>query len=552
MFLVLGGAVALLTATGLDGQPRDARTQTPAAPESTSLTGRVTVAGAGQPSPVRRARVTAQSEGSAAFYTTDTDTTGEFRFDALPAGTYRVRVEKAGFVPAQPPGREFARPPAIQLRSGRPARHDIAMQRASALEGRLLNDAGEPLANLFVTAARLTFTEYGRRSATVRQVRTDDLGRFRIHTLPPGEYLVHAAPDPLAALPVSAPGERPSGFALTYYPGTPRLEEAQRFTLGPGQDITDCDFRLTAVPLVAVTGRVVDAAGRKPASFSFRMQRVGFPPGEVRGFSIPPDNNFQFRGVPPGDYWLMGSSSPADGGEIEFALMRLTVSGGAVREQVLTTSRGAALSGRVEVDGASAPLPAGLQVVAHQTEYELPVPGGTSAAAPVPVSADGTFALGSVFGPRLLRLNGLPGEWAVQTISLDGADTTDTPVDFRATEKPRPLRIVVVSKTPGIAGAVTNARGQAASSARVVAFTEDSRRWGLHSRWIKSVEAGADGRYSLAGLLPGRYFIVAVDHLDDGAWEDPDVLGRLQALATPVVLSGQAAVTMALRVRDWR
>jgi protocatechuate 3,4-dioxygenase beta subunit len=542
-FIVLGGIVALLSAA----VPAD---QSPAAAGAPLLTGRVTVAGPGQPAPLRRARVTAQAEGAPSVFTTDTDTTGEFRFDVLPAGAYRVRAEKAGFVPV---GRTVAPPPRIDLKPGRPARLDIAMQRASAVEGRLLNEDGEPVANILVTAARLTFTQYGRRPAQVRQVRTDDLGRFRLHTLPPGDYIVHAAPDPLAAPePSPAPGERPQGLSLTFYPGTPRLEEAQRVTLGPGQELTDCDFRLGAVPMVAVLGRVVDSGGRKPEAFSFRMQRVGSPPGQVRGFMVPPDNFFQFRAVPPGDYWLMASSASA-GGELEFAIVRLSVTGDPIQEQVLTTSRGAALAGRIEIDGGgSQAMPAGLQVVAHQTEFELPVVTGSSAEAPVPVGADGTFAMTGVFGPRLIRLSRSPGDWAIRSIWLDGVEITDTPTDFRATDKPRALRIVVVPRTRGISGTVTTARNQPAGSARVVAFTEDSRRWGIHSRWIRSVEAGADGGYSLAGLLPGRYFLVAVDSLDDGAWEDPDVLGRLQALASPVVLGGPATGPLALRVREWR
>jgi protocatechuate 3,4-dioxygenase beta subunit len=551
---VLGGAVALLMATGSVDRALSVRDQTPVAAGSTSLTGRVTVAGPGQPTPVRRARVTAQAENSGAIFTTDTDTTGEFRFGELPPGAYRVRAEKAGFVPAEPPGRAFARPAAIDVKSGRPSRLDIAMQRASAVEGRLLNDNGEPLANIFVTAARLTFTQYGRRPTQVRQVRTDDLGRFRLHTLPPGEYIVQAAPDPLAPVgPPPAPGERPQGLAMTYYPGTPRLEEAQRVTLGPGQELSDCDFRLTTVPTVAVLGRIVDSAGKKPSSFSFRLQRVGSPPGELRGFSIPPDNFFQFRAVPPGDYWLMGSSSAPAGGDTEFALVRLNVTGDPLREQVLTTSRGAALAGRIEIDGGGPrAMPTGLQVVAHQTEFELPVATGSSAATPVPVGADGTFSMSSVFGPRLIRLIRSPADWAVKSVWLDDLEITDTATDFRATDKPRTLRIVVVAGTPAISGTVTNARNQPAGYARVVAFTDNSRRWGIHSRWIKGVEAGADGLYSVAGLLPGRYFVVAVSYLDDGAWEDPDVLGRLQALASPVVVGGQAASPIALKVREWR
>ena len=90
---VLGGAVALFMATGSVDRASSVRDQTQAAAGSTSLTGRVTVTGPGQPAPVRRARVTAQAENSGTIFTTDTDTTGEFRFGELPPGAYRVHAE---------------------------------------------------------------------------------------------------------------------------------------------------------------------------------------------------------------------------------------------------------------------------------------------------------------------------------------------------------------------------------------------------------------------------------------------------------------------------
>ena len=57
------------------------------------------------------------------------------------------------------------------------------------------------------------------------------------------------------------------------------------------------------------------------------------------------------------------------------------------------------------------------------------------------------------------------------------------------------------------------------------------------------------GRYEIAGLLPGKYFVVAVEDMDDGAWNDPDVLLRLEATAAPLTVTEGQRVTLALKLK---
>ena len=193
--------------------PRD-RPTTPAAgvPTGTGvIVGRMTVTSPNGPQPVRRATVTLESGAFRAPLVTDTDTEGRFRFDALPAATFRLRGEKAGFVPiVADPRRAFEPAPEFELRAGQSLTRDLPMQPGAAIEGRILKDNGDPAANIVVSAVRMAYDVTGRRPAAVRQARTDDLGRFRVHTLPAGEYQVEAAPDPVALLgQVQPAGPRP-------------------------------------------------------------------------------------------------------------------------------------------------------------------------------------------------------------------------------------------------------------------------------------------------------------------------------------------------------
>src|SRR5262245_26549724 len=88
-----------LAAQGPPPQPqRDRPTATPMPTGTASIAGRVVIQQNGQPAPVRRARVTLESPILPRVVRVDTDVDGRFQFSDLPASSYRVIVEKAGFV----------------------------------------------------------------------------------------------------------------------------------------------------------------------------------------------------------------------------------------------------------------------------------------------------------------------------------------------------------------------------------------------------------------------------------------------------------------------
>jgi hypothetical protein len=198
-------------------------------------------------------------------------------------------------------------------------------------------------------------------------------------------------------------------------------------------------------------------------------------------------------------------------------------------------------------------LPPSLQIAALETDYEFPAPAPgaavNSATPPAAVGSDGTFRFPTVAGSRIIRLARAADEWALKGVWLGDAEVTDSGLRFGPGDPPRYVRIVITKATGAVGGAVASAGAQPAAGARVVVFPQDARRWGARSRFIRTVETTASGRYGIGGLLPGKYLAAAVDLLDDGAWEDPDVLGRLQSRATAFAITGQERVTLDLRIK---
>jgi hypothetical protein len=184
----------------------------------------------------------------------------------------------------------------------------------------------------------------------------------------------------------------------------------------------------------------------------------------------------------------------------------------------------------------------------HDAELEMPSPPGAPRRATV-VATDGRFSEKGVFGPRVVRVEGLPPRWAVQAVLVDRQNMTDEPFDFRAANTPRNVRIVLTDATGTVQGVVRDSRGQPAR-ARVVIFTRDERQWAATSRFLSSVRTAPDGRFAMSGLLPGEYAVAAVGALADDGWRDPGFLRRIGPQATSVSVGARATMELSLARRD--
>jgi hypothetical protein len=397
-----------------------------------------------------------------------------------------------------------------------------------------------------VSAVRFRPAPIGPGRIVIREARTDDLGRYRLHSLAAGDYFVEATPDPRRGDEGAfATGERPAGVARTFFPGAAQVHEARRVTLSRGQEAAGIDFIVLRVPVARLGGRVVDSTG-KPVPASLRLRPVAGLPLSIGG-SISPDARFQFPSVPPGEYWLMASHVPAAGRVTEFAAIRVSVAGQDQMDLSLTLAPGAVVLGRVESDGGPLPQLRGAQV--ETVPLDLDYPPARRPPPPVPVvGADGTFRINGIAGRHLLRLSSLPEGWALKGVSLEGTDITDIGADFVAGQRPTAVTMMLTDRTAALAGSVTDG-GRPLSTYQVVVFSEDERQWGESSRFVKVASPRADGTFNVVGLLPGKYLVAAVVVLDDGAWQDPEMLRRLRSGATAVTVAGEGTITMTLQVQ---
>jgi len=501
---------------------------------TSSVVGRVLNASTGVP--VRQAAVVAvrnvedDPTGGGAF-TAITDDEGRYQLDRLAAGNWQVTASKGGYVTWQfGQRRPFEVPPPLTLTRGQRLTADIPLTRSSAIAGRVHDEFGEPLAGLQVRAYRARMEQgYRRLEAVGAADRTDDTGAFRVYGLPPGAYYVAAS---LRVAPADSPVE--TTYAPTYFPGTGDLAEAQRITLELG-DEGGATFPLLPVRRVRVSGVVLNSSGAPADAFlslDSEAAELGVPFG-VAGVTRS-DGTFTLPDVPPGRYRL--SASLRGDGRDESAFVPVTIDADDVTGTTLLTGRPATLRGSFVADaGISRRLPGRLKVTAVAARARGTVLSGDSGA---------TFELDSLNEPFFLSVDGLPDDWAVKEILVNGVSALDDPVDLERGQWAE-ARIVLTDRPTEVSGVVE----ASPSAGTVVVFPEDQTKLGPRGRYVRRAEADADGRFRIRGLPPGeRYLAFAASYLEDEEHTDPEFLERMRDLAVPFSVGEGERSTITLRV----
>ena len=553
-------------------------------------TGRIRgrILGTDSPNPIRRAQVRITGPDIAPKSAL-TDASGRFDFRELPAGRYTLQASKPGFVSVQyGQNRPFEQGKGIELADKQSIDNaDIAMPRGGVISGRVVDEFGDALPDISVTAMRQTWSNGRRRlvPSPGRIAQTNDLGQFRIYGLPPGDYYVSGTLRSGLALGdmevtmldgggirtgsfVSGPTEPRSGYAATYYPGTANVAEAQKIALAAGQELSGADFGLLPVRLAKVTGIVVGSDG-KPLEGA----AVSLLPAQrdLAGLLAPTtarsgkEGSFTLNSVPTGEYTLQArslqvfTSTQGDsmmvfrattiagpgGADSEFASTPISVGGEDIANLVVVTSKGGTASGRVIFEGAPPASLSAIRVTSVATDSDGPAPGSLGAG----VKDDGTFELKGLAGPRLLRVAGAPPGWTLKSVKANGIDITDTGAEFKPGEAVSGLEVELTQRTTTVIGTVSAADGSLVKDYTVVVFAESAELWRLPmTRWVNGARPDQEGRFKFQNLPAGEYYAVAVEYVPMGEWGDPELLDRLRSKAKRFTLSDGASQTLDLRL----
>ena len=455
--------------------------------------------------------------------TTMTDVQGQFSFDRLPAGFYRLtarpgpyqaRFLVGGYGQKKPndPG------PPFELSDGQVfTGATIVMPASGVITGRVTDDEGDPVTR--VPVATYFFAPGATVPARSTTATTDDRGQFRIFGLQPGDYVVFA--EVRGGTFEIASATDPTGFMQTYFPGVPSEAEAQHVQVRAGAETSGVDFRLIRGRLFTVSGMVVSSQGQPvfPISVSV-IQNTGQPELRVvNGFSTDPQGHFTLHGVAPGDYKLAirpriaGRGAMAINGRRipdmpEFANLDLHVDSD-ITDLVITTRPTLSITGRVVfVDGVPPTVPGGPDPLRNMRISAAAALGTVfSAPSSTTLEPDLSFTLSGLSSAVVVRVSGLPQNFVVKQVLVGADDITDRGHEFVERDSGQ-LQIVVTSRVAGLEGTVADAAGKPAVDSLVLLLLEAEN--GRHAALYRSGTVDPYGHFRIPGLRSGQFLIVAI------------------------------------------
>jgi sarcosine oxidase gamma subunit len=609
--------------------------QNAAAPAKAAIEGSVVRAGTGEPIP--RASVTlikvTFSPGAVARTGTapqpqpapapqqpviipavTTDEKGKFQIKDIDPGTYRIAAARNGFAKQEYGQRSFNRAGTILTLQAGQQMQDVAFKLSAAptISGRVIDTNGEAQPGITVQALRSTYDAAGKRTLqAVQSARTNDLGEYRLYWLNPGRYYVSAngaksafetlgsslsqvasqAPTPADAQAMSqlssiygpgAPANEvaESGFALTYFPGTPEMSRAATIDLQPAAEVR-VDFNLARNQRFRIRGRLVDTGtGRPPQTATVSVSPRG-PSGDSAGLDAliggsagmlqgnqynPVTGEFEVREVAEGSYWLQvmtmppptpagaaggaAPTTPIDAASIRSSIKRAQVPvdvSADVENIAVAVSSGITIPGRLRIEGTQPPG----QNPYARLSLSLQPPGASIFTAalqgggPVRITApDGTFAVTRITpGDYKLAVTGMDPDMYIKDARLDRTDLLEGIAIADRVEGS--IDITLSSKGGQVAGSLVDAAGKPVSGVQAVLVPDRLRN---RNDLYKTAVTGADGHFTLRGITPGDYKIFAWEDIEPFSYFDADVLTSYEGRGKPVHIQEYSKETVEVKI----
>ena len=458
-------------------------------------------------------------------YTATSDSMGKFAFANVDPGDYQLRVVRDGYADAvlgnTGSGRKVPQP-ILLVRADRKSDFTVKMIPYGAIAGMLLDEDGDPIRNLRVTAMAYRYTPNGRELREVRSATSNDLGEYRIFDLPASKYFVKINPPQLQTF-GGEPGPRDS-YATVYYPGVQQVSGAIPQDLATGQQLRGLSFNLRKVHFATIRGKVI----APPDATSVNAGRLIATEGGSSSTSSNVEDRtgkFEFRNVPPGFIYLTGDFSLNN--RRYDTMIPVEVGGADIDGIELRPVPPSDVTGVISVDGDPAfdASKLGLRLEGASAGHN-----STSGAT---IHKDGKLVMpGITPGKYRVALDRLQPLY-IKSVRWGTTDITDSQLDLLAGVPPQTELAIVLGADGGqLEGVVSNEKSEPCDSATVTLVPAGAHK---SAPYHKRAVSDANGKFTIRGIAPGTYKIYAWDKVDVNAvMYDPDFLRPYEGAAQTI------------------
>ena len=539
--------------------------------------------------PLRKASVTLNRQnngplapGTRTNFAATTDASGRFTFTGVEPGTYRLNASHTGYLQgsynARKPGGNGT--PIDIGKAQRMTNVILKLTPHGVVAGKITDEDGDPVENAQVQILQVTYGQGKKQLQQLNGESSNDLGEYRLAGLTPGKYYLSATYRRRMVMPmvngvaIDGAGAPQEDYVTSFYPGTTDISAAVPIEMGPGDQVTGINVRLSKLRTVRVLGRVTNnvpaaATVAPPAppppppgvqtvvnvnaeimnattraingpGMQVRLQqRNGLNAQSMMNTQVKPDGTFEFPSVPPGSYNIVALTL---GAKPHANYQELNVGNSNVEGVNLSINPGTSVTGHIRFE-TDPPQPPNLQV---RLSLRAGVGGLQAVPAPaaVKVDASGNFRFDDV-NPEQYNVNINPPQgYYVKSIRAGNTDVLLSGLNLATGAGA--IEITMAANPPTVGGTVTNAdAAQPAPAVTVVLIPQDKERQG-QPYFYNSATTDQYGAFSFNRVTPGDYKVYAWEDVQSGQWYDPDFMKQYESKGESVSAREGNPVTVKL------
>lgn len=465
-----------------------------------------------------------------------TSADGRFLFQGLTAGKYSLEGRRQGYIEAAYDSHEQYSTAIVTGADLDTENLVLRLAPDGLIAGRVLDESGEPVRH---AAVAVYYEDHSSGIGQVRQIRsaeTDDQGEYEITPLVPGTYFVSASATPWYAVHPDSQLEQPSApplavdrslnvtYPLTYFGDETEAENASPIPLRGGDHVR-ADIHLSPAPALTLRLRIPENAQN---GFQWQLQQTGFDGHTTSvqgtGFRMVPPGVIEITGIPAGKYNVRVNE---EGSGAQMSSLELDKEG-----QELDLSTAEALSNVKISVNVSADMPhrgvvalrSGRRVVVAWQQVDAK---GEAELQQVPAGVYDVLAWN--FGKP----------YSIDRMAVEGAQVQDHKVKIAGGSSPS-ISLTLIEGNVQVQGVAKRA-GKGVAGAMVVLVPKDPE---LNRDRFRRDQSDLDGTFSLPGVVPGWYTVLAIDNGWDLDWSQPRVIAAYLKRGHSVEIANQSGRTV--------